>query len=316
VRSAKKPWGLPKLFKKQRILVSEANKLAKAIDALAWRAHCELGADITLENPDPSFIWNLGLYVWPGSTDARFSPCMVGDDIAKPTKVRSWGIKLNSLKPVCAWLPSKQAFKCGRTANRPHRHLSSNKPGEPRMETWQAATYQPGTVVAWAADIRRRSIEVLQGGSSVDARVLGQLAIMDIPTVGVVEGHMVGCSDQCLSSRYLGDVGNVGGDSQAVPLSGTLSPGQGSVGLEPPRRIQRNKSRGVDEDSRKEIRDAEDAACNAGMRNPAAVCSRWPELVEAMQPVRQALLVAIAQCPDLQSLPLAVGKSPVREPPA
>ena len=72
----------------------------------------------------------------------------------------------------------------------------------------------------------------------------------------------------------------------------------------------------MDADSRKEIRDAEDAACNAGMRNPAAVCNRWPELVEAMQPVRQALLSAIAKCPDLQDLPLAVGKSPIRQPPA
>jgi hypothetical protein len=36
---------------------------------------------------------------------------MVGDDIAKPTRVRSLGIRLKSLKPVCAWLPSKPALK-------------------------------------------------------------------------------------------------------------------------------------------------------------------------------------------------------------
>ena len=78
---------------------------------------------------------------------------------------------------------------------------------------------------------------------------------------------------------------------------------------ENPRRIKRDASRGVDPDSRKEIRDAEDAVCNAGMRNPAAVCERWPALVTAMQPVRQALMEAMDKCADLRDLPLAVGRS-------
>ena len=87
------------------------------------------------------------------------------------------------------------------------------------------------------------------------------------------------------------------------------------VGWGPPRRITRDATRGVDAQSRKEVRDAEDAACNAGMRNPAAVLSRWPALVDAMLPIRKALLSAIANCTDLHDLPKAVGANPSRPPP-
>ena len=73
------------------------------------------------------------------------------------------------------------------------------------------------------------------------------------------------------------------------------------VGRGPPRRITRDATRGVDAQSRKELRDAEDAACNAGMRNLAAVLSRWPALVEAMIPVRKALLQSMANCATLSS---------------
>ena len=41
------------------------------------------------------------------------------------------------------------------------------------------------------------------------------------------------------------------------------------------------------------LRDIEDAACNAGMRNPSTVHGRWPSLVAAMAPVRKALLKAL-----------------------
>ena len=85
--------------------------------------------------------------------------------------------------------------------------------------------------------------------------------------------------------------------------------------LEPPRKILRHSSRGETVPSRKELRDREDAACNAGMRNPQRVCKRWHGLVEAMKPVRTALLRAYHQIPDLQQLPLAVGEHAVRDPP-
>ena len=44
-----------------------ANHLALAEDALAWDAHSQLGADVTVENPAHSFIWELGLFEWPES---------------------------------------------------------------------------------------------------------------------------------------------------------------------------------------------------------------------------------------------------------
>ena len=165
VRSAARPWGIWGLSREVNSKVKAANRLAVATDDLAWRAHTELEADVSVENPDLAFLWELGLFAWPTSTDARFSPCMNGDAISKPTRVRSWGITLPSLKRRCAWFESKKSFSCGRTRANPHVHLSTNKPGEKRMETWQAATYQPGTVKVQAADIVARGREVKQVGS-------------------------------------------------------------------------------------------------------------------------------------------------------
>ena len=125
------------------------------------RAHAILGADVTMENPDTSFIWQLGLFDWGTYNDCRFSPCMLNDDIAKPTRIRAWGIRLPSMQPICAWYPSKQRFSRGRTKEHPHVLLSTNKPGGKRMSTWKAATYQPGTVAAWSDDFTDRSREIL-----------------------------------------------------------------------------------------------------------------------------------------------------------
>ena len=82
--------------------------------------------------------------------------------------------------------------------------------------------------------------------------------------------------------------------------------------IDPPHKIAHDMSRGTDPPSLKEIRDAEDAKCNAGMKNPAQVCERWKELVDAMEPVRSALLQAYSEHSDLQQLPLAIGRDPVK----
>ena len=82
------------------------------------------------------------------------------------------------------------------------------------------------------------------------------------------------------------------------------------------RNVKRDATRGVDKLSRKEQRDIEDAACDAGMRNRATVLGRWPSLVAAMAPVRTALLKAISKDPELHDLPFAVGKSPANNPPS
>ena len=113
-----------------------------------------------------------------------------------------------------------------------------------------------------------------------------------------------------LDARHVA-IGKV--DRGFVP--GAPSPGQGRREFEPPRKISRDSSCGVDPPSKKEIRDSEDHHCNAGMRNPALVCKRWPSLVAAMRPIRATLLRAYAGIPDLQKLPLAVGANAVRLPP-
>ena len=62
-------------------------EIALAVDSLAWRAHTQRGADVTVENPAASFIWQLGLFERGSPKDFMFSPCMLGDDIAKPARI-------------------------------------------------------------------------------------------------------------------------------------------------------------------------------------------------------------------------------------
>ena len=109
---------------------------------------------------------------------------------------------------------------------------------------------------------------------------------------------------------YLSSGKVVRGGKIGAPLGAWTSPSG-----EPPRKIGRHSSRGDTLPSRKDLREQEDALCNAGMRNPSRVCQRWQGLVTAMMPVRAALLTAYHRHPDLQQLPLAVGENAVRSPP-
>ena len=115
----------------------------------------------------------------------------------------------------------------------------------------------------------------------------------------------------CRSSSYQtrprnGSLAGGGVSSHACTPSGNQSPGPwlGSdpqaatttaaatddAPLYPQRNIKRGAARGVDKLSRKELRDIEDAACDAGMRNPATVLGRWLSLVAVMAPVRAAFV--------------------------
>ena len=88
------------------------------------------------------------------------------------------------------------------------------------------------------------------------------------------------------------------------------------IAFEPPRKVSRHTLRGVDRESRRQAKDIEDAACNAGMRNPATVCGRWPSLVSTMIPIRRALQQAVETIPELQNLPDAIGEHAIRQPPS
>ena len=92
--------------------------------------------------------------------------------------------------------------------------------------------------------------------------------------------------------------------------------GHGRVRLVDSGRVRRHRDRGADEPSVKEQRDVEDLASRAGVRNPAHLLESWPEYVEAMRPVRAALLSAWASIPELRGLDAACGAAPRRPPPS
>ena len=88
VRSAGGPWGIAGLSKKKQSKAEHDTKMAIATDHLAGKAHFELGAHIMGEIQTIDLSGSYVFFQWPDYMDARFSPCMVGDDIAKPTRVR------------------------------------------------------------------------------------------------------------------------------------------------------------------------------------------------------------------------------------
>jgi hypothetical protein len=80
-------------------------------------------------------------------------------------------------------------------------------------------------------------------------------------------------------------------------------------------KVYRHVMMGGSEESKREVRRREDEASLAGMRNPASVVRGWPELSNAMLPVRDAILKAINLAPDLRGLSGACGPTPSRAPP-
>ena len=80
-------------------------------------------------------------------------------------------------------------------------------------------------------------------------------------------------------------------------------------------RVKRHLARGSEQESARERKTREDLASNAGMRNPAVVLTRWPELVSAMSPALAALRQARASDANLRGLVRCCGKAPERQPP-
>ena len=81
-------------------------------------------------------------------------------------------------------------------------------------------------------------------------------------------------------------------------------------------KVKRHVSRGVDADSLKKIRDEEDARSTAGMRNPALLQRRWPQLWSTMAAVRTILEKAHAEHEELRRLSELCGKDPPRAQPS
>ena len=79
--------------------------------------------------------------------------------------------------------------------------------------------------------------------------------------------------------------------------------------------VRRHVLRGETDDSAKEVKAAEDLACTAGCRNPAALADSWPELWTTMALIREVLCRAWTFSPDLRGLSGCCGSAPSRPPP-
>jgi len=79
--------------------------------------------------------------------------------------------------------------------------------------------------------------------------------------------------------------------------------------------VQRHVVRGPPLADPRAQKKLEDTQSWAGMRDPADLAERWPQLWAAMRPVCDTILAFREQCPDLADLTAAFGDSPSREPP-
>ena len=81
-------------------------------------------------------------------------------------------------------------------------------------------------------------------------------------------------------------------------------------------RVLRHALRGPEQESAKEKREAEDQSSSAGMRNPADLEQRWPELWRVGEVLREFLLETRDMTPALRGLTDACGPTPSRPPPS
>ena len=121
--------------------------MAKQSIIFARWAHDVLGATVTFENPDRSYMWIFGL-PWYGSprtySDARMSYCRYGRKYKKDTRFRVWGRSFMRIAKLCTRSHGK--LSCGQAE---HKHL-----GFDGMSTAEAAAYPPALCVAYASVIR------------------------------------------------------------------------------------------------------------------------------------------------------------------
>ena len=87
------------------VKVREGHLIARwAIELARWLRE-GLGADITIENPDKSYLWLYG-EPWFGSSkifrDIRMSYCMFGEVYQKNTRFRVWDKNLHGLSTLCS----------------------------------------------------------------------------------------------------------------------------------------------------------------------------------------------------------------------
>ena len=150
------PYGTKDMVPKFRKDVEEANLFATFTASLAVELH-KLGADVSFENPEGSYLWKLKEFealLALGWTDVIFDVCMHGAEYKKGTRLRCSPGWVPLLAAKCVWLEDRQQYSCGHTAStgkHPHVVLSEGMP------THQAAEYCDGLVEAWALQIVDRA---------------------------------------------------------------------------------------------------------------------------------------------------------------
>ena len=120
-RTRVRSWAQPAGIKPVSAKVRKANIIAKqAILFARWAAET-LGATVTLEHPDFSYIWIYGAPYFGSHTkyrDARMSYCMYGKAYKKNTRFRTWNGDFSKLSRLCT--TKKGRHSCG---NEYHAHL-------------------------------------------------------------------------------------------------------------------------------------------------------------------------------------------------
>ena len=145
LRSTARPQGLLGRGAQTR----EANLIATRTKELIEYCVADLKCAVSLENPQSSYLWAfLDFGSIPEYQDAVFSPCMLGGQFRKPTRVRCWGWFPSSLDAPCKL--SGDAFSCGRLRANPHPVLEFGS-----FSTKHAAEYEAPVVEQWSAEVRR-----------------------------------------------------------------------------------------------------------------------------------------------------------------
>ena len=102
----------------------------------------------------------------------------------------------------------------------------------------------------------------------------------------------------------------------ALAVMATPESARADVAFASEGRVKRHRARGSEQESAREKKAREDYTSNAGMRNPAEVLKRWPEMATAVAPVLAALRSARSENERLRGLVRCCGKEPRRQPPS
>ena len=132
VRSNTQPEGMlgPDGRRPQEVAV--ANEIARATAELALWSHTSLGAFVSIENPEGSYLWKLPCFnplFQEGWSFVKLHACMYGAEFRKPTALLCSPGWAPALSARCEWRPADARYTCGHTGEdgpRPHLRLGGD----------------------------------------------------------------------------------------------------------------------------------------------------------------------------------------------